>query len=285
MNALYLVNKPSGISSFGVIRELRKIHKSRKLGHAGTLDPFATGLLIVGRGQYTRLLQYAEALDKSYIATLSLGTSTATGDPEGEILGRAALPETEPDFAALRAKALALTELPLPRYSAVKINGVRAYHYARKGIELELPLRALKIYELEILDYDGSSLKYRARVSKGTYIRAISEWLAAELGTLGYTSELFRASIGSFCSKDACPWEARELIDSYRIQPRSLLTDFSEYHASAAEQKQLLQGNSIPVAPELPEGEYAIYSQAGELIALAHKSAAAFKPRQVFSLS
>lgn len=285
MNALYLVNKPSGISSFGVIRELRKIHKDSKLGHAGTLDPFATGLLIVGRGQYTRLLQYAEALDKSYIATLSLGASTATGDPEGEILGRAALPDSEPDFAALRAKALALTELPLPRYSAVKINGVRAYLYARKGIELELPLRALKIYDLEILDYDGSSLKYRARVSKGTYIRAISEWLAAELGTLGYTSELFRASIGSFYSKDACPWEARELIDSYRIQTRSLLTDFSEYHASAAEQKRLLQGNSIPAAPELPEGEYAIYSPAEELIALAHKSAAGFKPKQVFSLS
>lgn len=285
MNALYLVNKPAGISSFAVIRELRKLLKDRKLGHAGTLDPFATGLLIIGRGQYARLLQYAETLDKSYVATLSLGISTATGDPEGEILERLPLPEAEPDFTTLRAKALALTELPLPRYSAVKINGVRAYNYARKGIMLDMPMRALKIYNLEILDYDGSSLRYRARVSKGTYIRAISEWLAKELGTCGYTSQLFRESIGNFDSKAACPWEALELIDSYRIQPQQLLDSLHTYTACLEEQKRLQKGNGIPVAPEMPDGDYAIYNEAGKLIALAQKSAVELKPRQVFSLS
>lgn len=285
MNALYLVNKPAGISSFGVIRELRKLLKDRKLGHAGTLDPFATGLLIVGRGQYTRIMQYAEALDKSYIATLSLGISTATGDPEGEILARAPLPETEPDFATIHTKALALTELPLPRYSAVKINGTRSYQYARQGIKLDMPMRALKIYDLEILDYDGSSLCYRARVSKGTYIRAISEWLAQELGTLGYTAELFRESIGNFGSAAACPWESLELIDSYKIQPQQLLDSFYVYNACFDEQKRLQKGNGIPVAPELPDGDYAIYNKAGNLIALARKSAVELKPRQVFSLS
>jgi len=179
MNAFFPVDKEAGISSFGVIAALRKILHIRKIGHCGTLDPFATGLLICASGQYTRLLSFLEAMDKSYEAEVLLGKQSSTGDPEGEISAEAPVNIISQDWDDLRDKVLALKELPIPQYSAVKIDGKRAYRYAREGQNLQMPMRAVKILDFEILsEPSDNKFRYRATVSKGTYIRALSEYIA-----------------------------------------------------------------------------------------------------------
>lgn len=198
MNAFIAINKEAGISSFGVISALRKILKMRKIGHCGTLDPFATGLLICATGQYTRLLRFGEVKDKSYEAEVLLGKQSSTGDPEGEIIAEAPVDIDPSRWLSLTQKVLSLQELPIPQYSAVKIAGKRAYRYAREGQALQMPMREVKILEFELISEPlQNRFRYHAKVSKGTYIRALSEYIAQELGTVGMTVSLRRTAIAS----------------------------------------------------------------------------------------
>ncbi|MBR2989524.1 tRNA pseudouridine(55) synthase TruB [Candidatus Saccharibacteria bacterium] len=220
-----LVDKPAGMSSFGVVARVRRIlteqmradylrrgltpPKKAKVGHAGTLDPFATGLLILLLGREgTRKAQEFLKLDKRYEATIRLGATSSTGDVEGEISEykfsghRAA----GPNLASVRAvleRFVGEGEQRVPAYSAVKINGRRAYDLARKGIEVEMPVRKVRIYELELVSYEWPELKIRCKVSSGTYIRALGEDIGAALGVGGYLTELRRTEIGEFSVKDA----------------------------------------------------------------------------------
>ncbi|MBW6513755.1 MAG: tRNA pseudouridine(55) synthase TruB [Candidatus Syntrophosphaera sp.] len=191
-----LIDKAAGISSFDVIRRLRQITGTRKIGHTGTLDPFATGLLICALGSCTRLCQFLEAQSKSYSAVLKLGEKTSTGDTEGEIIERSDLiPGRLPEDNLAQA-VLDLSELPTPKFSAVKVNGKPAYEYARQGIELELANRPVQISSFELRSYDPPNLSYACRVSKGTYIRSLGEFIAGFLGTVGHSTSLRRTSIG-----------------------------------------------------------------------------------------
>lgn len=191
-----LIDKPEGISSFTVIRELRKLTGIKAIGHTGTLDPFATGLLICCLGACTRLAQYLEAESKVYEATCVFGYETDTGDTEGQITRRAELPATLPRVEDLVNAALSLKTLAVPAYSAVKIAGKRAYQYAREGIKTDIPERETEISSFEVLELSQENLSYRCRVSKGTYIRSLSQWLARECGSLGNTTQLRRTTIG-----------------------------------------------------------------------------------------
>ena len=220
-----LVDKPAGMSSFGVVARVRRVlteqmradclrrgltpPKKAKVGHAGTLDPFATGLLILLlRREGTRNAQEFLKLDKRYEATIRLGATSSTGDVEGEISEykfsghRAA----GPNLASVRAVLERFTgegEQRVPAYSAVKINGRRAYDLARKGLEVEMPVRKVRVYELELVSYEWPELKIRCKVSSGTYIRALGEDIGAALGVGGYLTELRRTEIGEFSVKDA----------------------------------------------------------------------------------
>lgn len=210
VNAFLAINKPAGITSFEVIRRLRRITGIRKIGHTGTLDPLATGLLICCTGSYTRLSCFLEKEEKTYLATMKLGAKTSTGDTEGEIIQTAPVPIFADKLAALEAKALDLAELSVPAYSAVKIQGKRAYELARQGKILELPMRPVKISEFKFLVEEQNApdeLTYRCKVSKGTYIRALSEWLAEQIQTLAYTISLKRESIGKITLQDAVALE------------------------------------------------------------------------------
>ena len=198
-----LIDKARGLSSFDVIRSLRQLTGIRKIGHTGTLDPQATGLLICAIGSSTRLCKYLEAEDKSYSACLHLGTRTDTGDSEGRVIATDSNIPTNVDADALTHSVLAITELPTPQYSAVKISGKPAYAYARAGASISLDARPARISSFAIVSYDPPNMRYICRVSKGTYIRSLSEKIAALLGTVGYTSELCRTSIGSLQLTDA----------------------------------------------------------------------------------
>ena len=230
-----LVDKPAGLSSFAVVARVRRIlteqmredyarrgltaPKRAKVGHAGTLDPFATGLLICLLGKGTRRASEFLKKDKRYLATIELGKVSTTGDPEGKISEYYAEPVTPSspllitDLPTLEQVRIAISQFQgkirqrVPAYSAVKINGRRAYDLARKGIEVEMPEREVEIYEISVVDYKWPYLKIDCKVSSGTYIRALGEDIGKALGVGGYLTELRRTEIGDFFVEDAVSLE------------------------------------------------------------------------------
>ncbi|HUZ98611.1 MAG TPA: tRNA pseudouridine(55) synthase TruB [Gaiellaceae bacterium] len=193
-----LVDKPAGPSSFAIVAQIRRVTGART-GHAGTLDPFATGLLLLLSGRATKLAPQLVGLDKRYLTTIDLTATTTTGDPEGEVLDRHD-PPAELDIERLRGEI----ELRIPAASAVKIDGERAYRLARRGVAVEMPLRRSTVHALDVIAYTGDIVTLDLRVSSGTYIRAI----ANELG--GHCRTLRRTEVGPFSVDDAVPPEAFE---------------------------------------------------------------------------
>jgi tRNA pseudouridine55 synthase len=190
-----LVDKPAGPSSFGIVAALRRRTRART-GHAGTLDPFATGLLILLSGAATRLAPCFVGLDKRYVTDVDLTSTTTTGDPEGEIVEQHPAPsraELDEALARLRGGI----ELPIPAASAVKIGGERAYKLARRGVDVEMPLRRSLVHELDVIAYSGdsasvSSVRIELHVSSGTYVRSIAQALG------GHCTTLRRTAVGPF---------------------------------------------------------------------------------------
>ena len=206
---IILVDKPADISSFGVVAKIRRELKDEfghkiKVGHTGTLDPFATGLLILLSGKMTKKSNEFLKLDKAYEAELKLGFASTTGDPEGEIteINTSLVPSLSEIQTVLDSFMGKLTQTP-PRFSAIKINGERAYKLARKGADFEIPSREVEIYQIEILDYTYPSLKIRCHVSSGTYIRTLAEDIGKKLGTGAYLTALRRTKIGNYSVEDA----------------------------------------------------------------------------------
>ena len=194
---IVLVDKPAGISSFAVVADVRR-RTGARTGHAGTLDPFATGLLVVLSGSATRLAPSFVKLDKRYITEVDLTARTSTGDPEGEELARREPPardELEERLAGLRGEV----ELPVPAASAVKIGGERAYRLHRKGIAVEMPVRRSRVHALDVIAYTGRTVTLDLRVSSGTYVRAIADALG------GHCVTLRRTEIGPFSVDEADP--------------------------------------------------------------------------------
>jgi tRNA pseudouridine55 synthase len=195
-----LVDKPSGPSSFAVVAQIRRLTGART-GHAGTLDPFATGLLLLLSGRATKLAPWLVGLDKRYRTEIDLACLTSTGDPEGEALERHA-PVGENELAARLEGLRGEIELPIPATSAVKSGGERAYKLARRGVEVEMPLRRSTVHALDVIAYTGEKVTLDAHVSSGTYIRS----LAIALG--GHCTTLRRTAVGPFSVDDAVPPEA-----------------------------------------------------------------------------
>lgn len=228
MNEIILIDKPADMTSFGVVARVRRVlseqqgHKV-KVGHAGTLDPFATGLLILGAGQGTKRLGDFLKLDKTYEATLHLGATSTTGDPEGEIHITPQNPSSKgltlkEIQAALQSFVGEIEQTP-PIYSAIKVGGQRAYKLARKGQTPEIPKRKIHIYSLEILSYNYPELIIRTHVSSGTYIRTLAEDIGAKLGTGAYLTALRRTEIGDFSVEKATD------LASFMKNPKSTATD------------------------------------------------------------
>lgn len=231
MDEVLLIDKPAGITSFGVVARVRRRlteaarqewdaryggltaeelkhvpmrPKRVKVGHAGTLDPFATGLLIVLTGKATKRAQEFLKLDKEYEALIVLGKKSSTGDPEGEITETDGTSEPMREAVEECARGMVGEMMQrVPEYSAVKINGQRAYKLARAGKQVEMPIRKVKIYSLEVLDYAWPEVRIRTKVSSGTYIRALGEEMGERLGTGAYVSELRRTQVGEWRVEEA----------------------------------------------------------------------------------
>ena len=226
MDDILLIDKPKGMTSFGVVARVRRILTARvkeeyeergetppkrlKVGHTGTLDPFATGLLIILVGKATKRSNEFLKLDKEYEAEIKLGEVSTTGDPEGTIKnvyngeGMA-----EEEVKKVVQSFVGEIEQTVPAFSAVKIDGERAYKLARKGKDVKMPTRKVKVYDIEILEYKWPILKIRTKVSSGTYIRTLGEDIGKKLGTGAYLTELRRTMIDKYRVEDA------EVLDSF----------------------------------------------------------------------
>jgi tRNA pseudouridine55 synthase len=203
MNGLLLINKPIGITSFDCIRRLRRSTGVKKIGHAGTLDPAASGLMILLFGSACKQASQFSKLDKTYVAEITLGATSTTGDREGIITpviaseARQSQPTEQELRDALAMFVGEITQTP-SIYSAIKVAGKEAYKYARKGQQVEIPSRKVTVYSIKLLEYKYPIVRIEAKVSSGTYIRTLAQDIGYKIGTGAYLSALERTSIGSF---------------------------------------------------------------------------------------
>ena len=270
MNGIVIVDKPAGWTSQDVTARLRRVFNTRRIGHGGTLDPMATGVLPVFVGRATRGVEFFEHAEKSYEAVLRLGITTDTEDITGTVLQcREANITRETLEAALEAFRGEILQVP-PMYSALKVDGQKLCDLARKGREVERKPRPITIHELELLNLEGSLARLRVRCSKGTYIRTLCKDIGEALGCGGCMEALRRTSAGEYTIDEAVPLETlltaenpgeylRDVDTMFRSCPAVILTPNQE--------KRCRCGNSFSL--RLPEGTYRAYSQAGEFLMLA----------------
>jgi len=198
MNGILLINKPIDFTSRDVVNKLTKILKTKKIGHTGTLDPIATGVLVVCVGNTTKLCELLTSEYKEYVATIKLGIKTDTLDTTGNIIEEKEYNVTEEQIKEVLNSFLGTSIQTTPIYSAVKVNGKKLYEYAREGKEVELPKREINITNIELLSYKDDEIKFKTTVSKGTYIRALIDDICNKLNTVGTMSSLIRTKQGKF---------------------------------------------------------------------------------------
>lgn len=211
MDGIILVNKPAGMTSHDVVNKLRKILKTKKVGHCGTLDPDATGVLVVCVNKATKVLQFLTSESKEYIATLSLGTSTDTYDASGTVLETKTYQPIDDQqiIACINSFLGEQTQKP-PMYAAIKVNGKKLYEYARAGQSVEIPTRTVTINEIEVLDIKDNLIKFKVGCSKGTYIRSLCFDIAASLDYPGHMLNLIRTKSGNFALENCYTLEQIE---------------------------------------------------------------------------
>lgn len=265
MEGIINVNKPSGITSFDVIRVLRKNLKEKRIGHTGTLDPLAEGVLVVCLGRATRLVQDIEGYSKVYIAGFELGYRTDTYDIEGKIVEESEKKSVTKEMLEKTLKKFVgdIKQVP-PMYSALKVDGQKLYDLARKGIEIERKARDIHIDFIEILEFDGTKGKIRCGVSKGTYIRSLIDDLGKELGTFATMNSLVRERVGDSTIDNAYTLEDIERLhqegnDTF-LQSVEEFFDYPKLSIDEGKNLTLfLNGNTIRYSIE--NGRYRVYCQ------------------------
>lgn len=203
MNGVILINKPKGITSRDVVNEVCKILKTKKVGHTGTLDPIASGVLVVCVGKATKLVDIITSANKEYVATVKLGLLTDTLDLDGEVLKKEKVTIRKEELINVLNSFLGKYEQEVPIYSAVKVNGKKLYEYAREGKKVNLPKRMVEIKKIELINLTNEEYKFKVLVSKGTYIRSLIYDINRKLNVIGVMSDLVRTKQGIFNIDDA----------------------------------------------------------------------------------
>ena len=272
-SGIFVIDKPAGWTSMDVCAKVRGILREKRVGHGGTLDPMATGVLPVFIGRATRAVEFAAESDKEYIAGLQLGVITNTQDLTGEVLERRPVSVSREELAALLPRFTGPLEQIPPMYSAVKIGGKKLYELARKGKEVERKARSITIYELVLLEEtssDSDTYFLRVRCSKGTYIRTLCHDMAQALGCGGCMSSLRRTMACGFSLEEAHPLEevlAHPDPASLLLPVDKLFGDRPSLQLKAVGEKKVRNGVSLST-PKLKEGEYRVYGETGEFLAL-----------------
>jgi tRNA pseudouridine55 synthase len=285
-DGIVVVDKPAGMTSHTVVARVRRLAGTRKVGHAGTLDPMATGVLIAGLNRATRLLGHLQLADKSYDATVLLGATTTTDDAEGEILTTAPVDgvTAEAIEAAVAAFRGEISQVP-SKVSAIKVDGRRAYQRVRAGEEVALKARTVTVSRYDILDVrpepDGISVDISVDCSSGTYIRALARDLGAELGVGGHLTALRRTRVGSFDLSAARTLES--LADDFAWLPIADVAagTFPRYDADPDQAAAIRTGRPLP-GLELEPGQTAMFDPTGTFLALYEPHGPVAKPTAVF---
>ena len=270
MNGIVIVDKPQDWTSQDVTARLRRVFNTRRIGHGGTLDPMATGVLPVFVGRATRGVEFFEHAEKAYETVIRLGLTTDTEDTSGTVISEQDVNISEEEFLNILPKFRGKIQQIPPMYSALKVNGQKLCDLARKGREVERQPREIEIFELECLAFSGNTARLRVRCSKGTYIRTLCKDIGEALGCGGCMAELRRVSAGEYTIAEAVPLQ--ELLDTEEPEKylRSVDTMFRNHPAvtlTANQEKRCRCGNSFSV--KLAEGTYRAYGQSGEFLMLA----------------
>ena len=270
MNGIVIVDKPQDWTSQDVTARLRRVFMTRRIGHGGTLDPMATGVLPVFVGRATRGVEFFEHAEKTYEATLRLGITTDTEDITGTVLAEKPVTVTESEFlAALSNFRGEILQVP-PMYSALKVNGQKLCDLARKGKEVERKPRPITIHELTCLKFSGNTARLRVRCSKGTYIRTLCKDIGEALGCGGCMEALRRVQAGEYTISESVPLQTlldAENPEQYLRGVDTMFRDLPEIRLTANQEKRCRNGNAFSVSRE--PGKYRAYSASGEFLMLA----------------
>lgn len=274
MEGIIAVNKPKGITSFDVIRKLKKILKTKKIGHTGTLDPLATGVMLVCVGKATKLASDLEAKDKIYIADFDIGYATDTYDIEGKKIVENTIEISKENLEQSIKKFIGNIKQIPPMYSAIKIDGNKLYHLARKGIEVERPKRDVTIEYINLLDFKNNKVKIETKVSKGCYIRSLIYDIGQDLGTYATMTALQRKQVGDYSLENSYSLEQiEEMIFNNDFNFLKTIEEIFSYdkYSLQTEKEFILykNGNTVKIKENLENKRYRIYFQ-NEFVGLAN---------------
>jgi tRNA pseudouridine55 synthase len=272
LSGLLNLDKPSGVTSRDVVDRVSRPLRKVKVGHAGTLDPLASGVLVICVGSATRLIEYVQQMPKTYVATIRLGATSDTLDADGQVVDRIAppIPSEQEVRSSLMTQVGTIQQLP-PQFSALKVGGKRAYDLARAGETVELKARAIEVYQIELVEYQWPYLRIRIDCGSGTYIRSIARDVGDILGCGGLIEVLTRTKIGPFSQADGIdpqtltletiPGLLRPAIEAVAALPRVIL--------SAEERERITRGQTIEARDSIASGEVALIGPMQELVAIA----------------
>lgn len=267
MNGIILVDKPQNWTSHDVVGKLRGILHERRIGHSGTLDPLATGLLVVFVGRATRAVEFAEADSKEYIAGLRLGITTDTQDITGNVLRETQQNVTENELKSVISEFLGDIQQIPPMYSAIKVDGKKLYELARKGESVERKPRNVSISKIEICDMDGEDYILDVCCSKGTYIRTLCNDIGEKLGCGACMSSLRRVKAGAFSIEDAHTIEEIQVSpERYVLPVDTLFAEYPKLTVNAVCEKKLRCGSIVKCSAQ--KGTYRVHSENGEFLLL-----------------
>lgn len=271
MDGIVLVDKEVGFTSFDVCNIVKRNLHVSKVGHSGTLDPFATGLLLITTGKATKVNQFLETLDKEYIATLCLGKRTSTLDTEGEVIEEREVNEfsIEQINKAFTNLIGEIEQVP-PMFSALKVNGKKLYEYAREGKEIERKIRKITILSIELLEYNHPFVTFKVHCSKGTYVRTLGEQIAEKLNTIGYLTYLRRTKVGRFSVEDANT--IKEVRNNENIRYTPILEGLRHFNSIIVNDKlklDIMNGKKIKLNKE---GDILAITQDNEALAVLEKN-------------
>ena len=274
MEGIIVVNKPKGITSFDVIRKLKKILKTKKIGHTGTLDPLATGVMLMCVGKATKLASDLEAKDKVYIADFDIGYATDTYDIEGKKIAENIIEVSKENLEQSIKKFIGNIKQVPPMYSAIKIDGNKLYHLARKGIEVERPERDVTIEYINLLDFKDNKTKIETKVSKGCYIRSLIFDIGQDLGTYATMTALQRKQVGDYSLENSyCLEQIEEMVlnnDFKFLKTVEEIFSYDKYSLQTEKELTLYKnGNTVKIKENLENKKYRIYFQ-DEFIGLAN---------------
>lgn len=286
-----MVDKPGGMTSHDVVARIRRLAKTRRVGHGGTLDPMATGVLIIGVNKATRLLTYVIGAEKSYSATIRLGESTITDDAEGESTAKASTAGvTDARIREVLATQLGEIDQIPSAVSAIKINGQRAYKRVRDGEDVEIPARRITIHKLEVLaitrpeDADAIDVEIDVTCSSGTYIRAIARDLGSALGVGGHLTALRRTAVGGLTLAESSTLaELEERAPDVISLPMAEAASRAFPRREATEEESRTLSHGGPLVPVGIQGPYAVFDPAGKLLAILSEREGKAKPEIVLA--